>query len=119
MSAMLDSEEEILKVIQGEFKVTWDWIGEGYHGDYDPSDPEDEALLRFYCYRKNNGQWEEIDFTSYCTRVSRTTPPETLKVLSKPIFSALEKNLKPEQYTASRTLERELEKLSWMTGGTT
>lgn len=108
------TEEEVLKVIKGEFKIEWNWIGEGYGGDYDPHDPEDEALLRFYCFRKNNGLWEEIDFTSYCTRVIRTTPNERLKELSEPIFKALQERLKPEQFAASRELERDLERLSWM-----
>lgn len=108
------TEEDTLKVIKGEYKVEWNWIGEGYKGDYDPHDPEDKALLRFYCFRKNNGIWEEIDFASYCTKVVRTTPNEKLKELTLPIFKALEENLKPGQYAASWNLERDLEKLAWM-----
>lgn len=113
---IVNREEDLtlVKVIEGEYKVEWNWIGEGYKGDYDPHDPEDQALLRFYCFRKNKGLWEEIDFTSFCTKVVRTTSHERLKELTVPILRALNMYLRPEQYSASKELERQLERCSWM-----
>lgn len=34
------------EVIDGPVKVSFDYIGEGVSGDYDPEDPSDVALLR-------------------------------------------------------------------------
>lgn len=32
---------------RGPVRVAWICLGEGYNGDYDPKNPEDELLLRF------------------------------------------------------------------------
>lgn len=32
---------------RGPVRVAWVCLGEGYNGDYDPKNPEDELLLRF------------------------------------------------------------------------
>ena len=43
-------------------------VGEGYEGDYDPDDPEDCALLRFYVYVNDpETGWREVEDSSYCT----------------------------------------------------
>lgn len=58
-----------MELIKGNVKVEWTYIGEGVSGDYEEDDPEDERLLRFYIYTREN---ESEDFvyvedSSYCT----------------------------------------------------
>jgi hypothetical protein len=48
--------------------VKLEHIGEGYRGDYDKTDPEDEKLLRFTVYR------DEEQRESCCTLLPTTTP---------------------------------------------
>lgn len=40
---------------RGPVQVAWVCLGEGYNGDYDPRDPEDELLLRFDVTVKDEG----------------------------------------------------------------
>lgn len=102
-----------MKVIKGDFKVEWSWIGEGYNGDYNPHNPIDDALLRFYCFKKDKYGWEEIDCTSYCTRVVRGTSMKILRELTVPILDALTEEM-GQSFIATRKLQRRLQKLSWM-----
>ena len=48
-------------------KVEWEYIGEGWYGDFDPTDPTDEPLLRFAVLTLENGDWEYAEDASYCT----------------------------------------------------
>jgi hypothetical protein len=47
----------------GTITVEVEHAGEGWSGDYDPDDPNDEPLLRFYVMRDG----EQVDDASYCT----------------------------------------------------
>jgi hypothetical protein len=47
-----------MEIIKGKCKVEWVELGEGWSGDYNPNDPEDEELLRFDVYTSD---------TNYCT----------------------------------------------------
>lgn len=77
------------QLLKGDVKIELEDIGEGYGGDYNESDPDDEPLLRFSCYvrgelleryRKqspyqidgDNGlnEWVSLSDASYCTRLS-------------------------------------------------
>lgn len=62
------------------FRVTMEHIGEGYNGEYDPEDEQDERLLRFYCdtVEPVTGAWVEVEDASYCTMLPIFTPPTTL-----------------------------------------
>ena len=58
-----------MELIQGNIKAEWVRLGEGWNGDYDVSDPDDEELLRFdMSYKDKHGNWQEIPDASYCTR---------------------------------------------------
>jgi hypothetical protein len=53
---------------KGSVKVTLTDIGEGYHGDYEPENPDDAPLYRVDVERKpRNGESEDID--SACTLI--------------------------------------------------
>lgn len=89
-----------LSVISGKFRVDWEWIGEGVSGDYDPSDPDDEPLLRFTCYQEEIDSgfdtligcyegWVQIDDSSYCTNMTYDVPIELLCTSAGIILSVL------------------------------
>ena len=61
--------ETVAECCDDEVKVEWAYIGEGYNGDYDPSDPDDVELLRFYVYHIDDGEWVEVEDASYCTNM--------------------------------------------------
>ena len=61
------SDLQILALVRDNVKVEWEAIGEGLHGDYDPRDPEDIELLRFYVSVLRDGEWMEKEDGSYCT----------------------------------------------------
>ena len=68
--------------LQGEHvRVDWYDAGEGWRGDYDPEDPDDEALLRFDVYFRETEEeeWTEVDDASYCTSVPVSTDIQELK----------------------------------------
>lgn len=51
--------------------VSLSYIGEGFSGDYDPSDPNDLPLLRFTVYRADGDEYTD-DAESYCTSLPAT-----------------------------------------------
>jgi hypothetical protein len=89
----------------GDDRVTWEYIGEGDSGDYNPDDPEDTPLLRFSCSRRVNDEWQELDDASYCTRL---TPDEYLDNLLLAARNILETVFGTDIY------KRQLEELSWL-----
>lgn len=89
--------------IKGDYRVMWEWIGEGWSGDYDPDDPLDTRLLRFSCDKYVDGEWEQMDDASYCTALPINTPTEHLEIAADRIFDAIE----------NASYKRELEYLSW------
>lgn len=94
-----------LEVIQGNHRVRWEWIGEGWCDDYDPTDPEDEPLLHFTCSERNpQGLWQPMQDASYCTRIPLTASRRILLTATASILDAL------EQPNSARRLEE----LSWL-----
>ena len=60
--------------IRGDVKVAWIALGEGWNGENDPGDPDDEELLRFDFFRRERDgdtglyTWVAVEDASYCTR---------------------------------------------------
>jgi hypothetical protein len=55
------------------FKVVMFFAGEGYNGDYDETDSEDEPLLRIDIYRRcaeDKRRWKDEPEYSSCTGIS-------------------------------------------------
>lgn len=98
-----------MELIQDNFRVEFECIGEGYSGDYDPADPEDAELLRFYISERRDGEWEDADGGSYCTRVPADTDEETqeklLQLLMKELIAGVE---------AGESIKKTGERLSWI-----
>jgi hypothetical protein len=100
-----DIEFEELILEQGDKRVTWEWIGEGNEGDYNPDDPDDEPLLRFSCSKyTGDGEWEGMEDASYCTALPITTPRRYLAIAASIVLEAIDTN---------SSYKRELEHLSW------
>ena len=91
---------------QNGYRADWTFLGEGLSGDYDESDPDDEPLLRFDCYKLNESEiWEELDDSSYCTQIPVGTSDEILLAALKYIVSEIE---------GQENVKRICEKLSWI-----
>lgn len=55
-------------LIKDRVRVDWVELGEGWSGDWNPDDPDDEELLRFDVYwLDDNGEWVDPGDVSYCT----------------------------------------------------
>ncbi len=112
-------EETPLSIQDDVLRVDWYNAGEGWNGDYDPEDEEDDNLLRFDVYVKTDdpswehtGGWEEVEDASYCTQVPADTAPEVLKEKLMFIFKAYRDII--EDYLKGSSVKRLGEELSWI-----
>lgn len=69
---------------RGNIIAEWEYIGEGWSGDYNPDDPDDTMLLRFsvkefHKVSEFGGQWVEMDDASYCTQMPVDTDEKILR----------------------------------------
>lgn len=112
MSRVEEPSFQDLQIKKGKWRVTWEWIGEGLDGDYDHSNPDDYPHLRFSCDQWNpdnplepheEGSWEDLDDSSYCTRLPTTTPRWMLMRAADVIMEAL----------GESSPKHALEQLSW------
>jgi hypothetical protein len=82
--------------------------GEGYYGVYNPSNPDDEELLRFDIYKKEEGNWIEVDDASYCTLLPAKAKAEQL---IKPLYIIFKEYRNADlDYSVKKLGER----LSWI-----
>ena len=100
-----ESEESIVK---GDLKVTFENIGEGWSGDYDPEDPEDNNLLRIYIYLRTNedgrADWIQVEDGSICTSLPAETAPLTRRHLLEMVFEDADASVSREENRISRHL---------------
>lgn len=92
----------------GKYMACWEWIGEGKGGDYDEEDPNDVPLLRFSCHSRQHrtGVWEQIDDTSYCTRMPIDTDRKILTVALQAVLDELVDNI--------HSPKKPMEFMSWL-----
>ena len=107
---MLGYDEE-LELIKDDVKVAWINLGEGFQGDYDENDPEDENLLRFDVYVKEDGDWVAVDDASYCTQVSAKTSNKDLNRLLGVLMDNFYDALHNQHYISVKKLG---EQMSWI-----
>jgi hypothetical protein len=101
-----------LELVRGTRKVVWEYIGEGWSGDYDPDRKGDQPLLRFSCYEcqetgfapDDPDRWRQMDDASYCTRMPVGTPTGILAQAAAVVLEAVE----------DACYKRRLEELSWL-----
>ena len=94
----------------GNVKVEWAELGEGWSGDYDPTDPDDVELLRFDVFVKDkDGAWETPQDCTYCTRVPVSATPEQRAKLLKIILDKVCETIQNRM-----SVKKICEKLSWI-----
>lgn len=77
--SFFNNEFNLPSIVRGDVRIDWVNLKEGRDGDYDPSDPTDTNLLRFDAYKMTNGEWVEVEDSSYCTQVPANTNEEILR----------------------------------------
>lgn len=104
---VIDSKE----LIRDRVKVEWWELGEGWFGEWDPDDPEDEELLRFYVsWLDDDGEWIDPQDCSYCTRFpAKSTPEQRAKALEMIMDKVYDAMVDQQGYEV-----RILEHMSWI-----
>lgn len=97
-------------------RCTWENIGEGLHGDYDPNDPNDVNLLRFYAsmWDAAGACWMELDDASYCTQMPANTDPAVLERALRLIINRYDDAIGNLDYGFAPSVKKIGEELSWM-----
>ena len=110
VSPDLHGGPSMISVIRGDRKVEWVDTGEGFFGDYDPSDPDDVALLRFdvLYLDEDSCVWEYMDDASYCTQMPADSSEDILRRGAEIIMNAT--------YGKS-SIKKICEELSWIAPG--
>ena len=116
--------ETLVTVDDGLIQVELANIGEGYNGDYNPDDPEDDELIRFYVHinanygkTKKDGSpkkpdWEDLEDSSCCTTVPCNTDVEKLINKAIKIHKRFRKEI--DSYPAETSTKKLAEELSWI-----
>lgn len=100
---------------RGPVRVAWVCLGEGYNGNYDPTNPEDELLLRFDLSVKDgdSGDFETVESrrTCFAEKASTKDKEAALDILLSRFHAA---------YTADslHCIEMLADKLSYISAGT-
>jgi hypothetical protein len=97
-----------VSMIRGTRRVTLSWIGEGYYGDYDPTSPDDERLLRFDIDELVDGEWEPMTNGSYCTGLTADAPRQVWADAVLLVMDCTHDRI---------NVKREAEELSYMNAG--
>ena len=103
--------ETVAECCDDEVKVEWAYIGEGYNGDYNPADPSDVELLRFYVYHIDDGEWVDVEDASYCTNMPLRTDQSTIEASLLALFDRFSDALGEWPYCSVKKLGEEL---SWI-----
>lgn len=98
------------RLVRGDVAVEWEYIGEGWGGDYDEADPQDEPLLRFYVQRRTpDGEWADVEDASYCTQMPATATPAQrrrgLEILMERFY---------DDVVAGKSVKKLGEEMSWI-----
>lgn len=105
---------EELELIKDNVKVIWENIGEGHCGDYNEDDPEDENLLRFTVFVKDDNigeDWIEVDDSSYCTMITADTDDDKLMKLLNVLMDEFYEVLHYDIYGSVKKIG---ERMSWI-----
>ena len=106
-------DEETLLVAEDDvIKVEFLNIGEGYNGDYNPQDPDDEPLIRFDVSICEDGQWREVDDASYCTKLKVSEKLDVLEEKITAVFNRYRDVV--DHILAGGSVKKLGEELSWI-----
>jgi len=98
-----------MELIKEDIKVEWVELGEGFSGEYDPNNPDDMELLRFYVSKCHENEWIDLSDASYCTLFPANTEKELkkrgLQYIMNKIFIPASKG---------ESIKKICEELSWL-----
>jgi hypothetical protein len=99
----------LMELIEGNTKIELEYIGEGFDGDYDPTDPDDLELLRYTVLQRESedDEWEPVDDGSYCTMLPETLTDDEKMTALRILMSQL-----------SNFDKRTAERMSWISPDT-
>lgn len=97
------------QLIRGNVRVEWVNLGEGYFGEYDPDDPEDENFLRFDVSVLEDDEWVDPGDASYCTQFPATVSERLQSLALELIMDEVYDLLQDE-----RPIKKKCENLSWI-----
>jgi hypothetical protein len=98
-----------MELIKDNVMVEWVELGEGFWGDYNPENPEDEELLRFDVSVWNGQEWTEVPDASYCTLFPVSASNEAKMTALREIMEVVYKDVR-----TGRSIKRSCENLSWI-----
>lgn len=113
------SDREYVHPDDPRFMLTWEWIDEGFNGEYDEDDPDDAPLLRFTVYEwkawdvpENDitGEWEQAEDASYCTENPIDTDAVYLDDMAREILDEYRRCV-----LADASPKKVMERCSWIT----
>lgn len=101
------------ELIRGNVRVTLDDIGEGWNGDYNEDDPDDESLFRFTTYTRESAdsEWEEVNDASYCTQLPTDLPAPQVRVA---LNALMDEFYSPLANDREASVTGAAEKMSWI-----
>ena len=108
----LEGVEAPVDVTDGSLKLELQNIGEGLAGDYDPNDPNDVPLLRFYLSRRTHGDWEEVESASRCTMIDARAPIDRQIRHALDMFLAFRARI--DRYDEDVYVDDVADKMSWV-----
>lgn len=105
----MDRWDEQSRELRGDdrLSLSWEDLGEGYDGDWDPQDPDDRPLLRFTVLLED----EQLDGCSYCTQLPVSMPPAKLEQYARLILARVR-----EERAGGGSGRRACQELSWLDG---
>ncbi|UTC28492.1 hypothetical protein GURKE_04900 [Brevundimonas phage vB_BpoS-Gurke] len=101
-TAQIDAPD--LREENGDDAVILEYIGEGFQGDYDPTDPGDEPLMRVSIERRGPDGWAYVEDSSYCTQISARASEAGKRLAMTYILNSL----------PSGSVKRYMERMSWI-----
>jgi len=104
-----DDGENIATLEYTNIRVEFNNIGEGYHGDFNPNDPDDCLLLRFDISKRSDTGWEPVEDASRCTQLPVGAAPEIIFKRALEAHDAVHDAL-----MAGDGIRTICDKLSWM-----
>lgn len=82
---------------------------EGWNGDYNPDDSEDELLLRFDVSVLIDNEWEPVDNGSYCTALPATVSTDKINLALNIIMREV-----GDAVRSGYSIKKVCENLSWI-----